>query len=78
MSVAPPPPDKPGAPNPLARYTGLAFQMLAIIGVCTWLGMWLDRRFGLATPWWTLGLTLLGVVGAMVQVIRDVNRDAGK
>lgn len=56
----------------------MAFQMLAIIGGCTWLGTWLDRRFGLSTPWWTLGLALFGVIGAMVRVIRDVNHDGGQ
>lgn len=65
-------------PNQLLRYSGLAFQMLAIIGGCTWLGIWLDRRLGTATPWWTLGLALFGVIGAMVTVIRDVNRDVKK
>ena len=77
----PPPPDKSdksGPSNPLVRYTGLAFQMLGSIAVCTWLGIWLDRRFQTTTPWWTLGLALLGVVGAMLKVISDAKRDAGQ
>ena len=74
MSTEPPVERKPS--NAVVKYSGLAFQMLAIIGICTWLGMWLDRRFGLATPWCTLGLALFGVVGAMVRVIREANDDA--
>lgn len=70
-----PDPTPPRPANQIGRYAGLAFQMLAIIGVCTWLGTWLDRRLGLTTPWLTLGLTLFGVIGAMMQVIREVNRD---
>ena len=74
MSAEPTPERKPS--NAVVKYSGLAFQMLAIIGLCTWLGTVLDRRFALATPWWTLGLALFGVIGAMLRVIREVNQDA--
>ncbi len=70
-------PPKRKSSNAIVKYSGMAFQMLAIIGLCTWLGMWLDRRLGLATPWLTLGLALVGVVGAMWRVIREANEDAG-
>lgn len=76
MLPQPPPERKPA--NALAKYAGLAFQMLGIIAICTWLGIWLDRRLALSTPWATLGLTLFGVIGAMVHVIRNVNQDAGQ
>ncbi|MBC7449405.1 MAG: AtpZ/AtpI family protein [Hymenobacteraceae bacterium] len=74
MSTEPSPERKPS--NAIVKYSGMAFQMLAIIGGCTWLGMWLDRRLGLSTPWLTLGLALFGVVGAMWRVIREANDDA--
>ena len=80
-----PPPPKPDAPTPpddtpagqanaLAKYSGIAFQMLATIGLGTWAGIWLDKHYQTATPWFTLGLMLLGLFVAMYQVIRSLTR----
>jgi F0F1-type ATP synthase assembly protein I len=59
----------------LAKYSGLAFQMLAIIGGSAWLGTWLDGRFQTKNPWFTIGLMLLGVFAAVFQVIRGLTRE---
>ncbi len=71
-----PPDPKPDSPPPrggnFAKYSGLGLQMLAIIGLGTWLGTWLDGRFG-SGPWGTVGLMLLAVFAAMYQVIRSVS-----
>lgn len=68
----------PGGSNRLrafAKYSGLAFQMLAIIGGSTWLGTWLDARYHSRNPWFTIGLMLLGVLVALLQVIRSLTKD---
>ncbi len=59
----------------VAKYSGLAFQMLAIIGFSTWLGVWLDRHFQLKYPWCTIGLMLAGVFLALWQVIRSLTKE---
>ena len=51
---------------------GVGFQMLATIGLSTWLGIWLDGRFG-SGPWGTVVFTLAGVFVAMYIVIREVS-----
>ncbi|SHK04633.1 AtpZ/AtpI family protein [Hymenobacter psychrotolerans] len=71
MAVSTPDPQPPRGSN-FARFMGVGFQMLATIGACTWLGLWLDKRFGLE-PWGTVGLTLFGVFAAMYLVIREVS-----
>ncbi|RZK25613.1 MAG: AtpZ/AtpI family protein, partial [Hymenobacter sp.] len=58
----------------LARYSGIAVQMVAIIGLSAWAGVWLDGHFQPKTPWYTVGLTLAGVTLAMVQVIRSASQ----
>jgi F0F1-type ATP synthase assembly protein I len=58
----------------LARYSGIAVQMFAIIGLSAWAGVWLDGHFHTQTPWYTVGLTLAGVTLAMVQVIRAASQ----
>jgi len=57
------------------KYSGLAFQMLAIIGGSAWLGTWLDGRMS-TSPWLTIGLLLLGVFLAVFQVIRSLTRES--
>jgi ATP synthase protein I len=55
----------------LGKYSGIAVQMIAIIGLSTWAGVWLDGHFQTQTPWYTIGLTLTGIFGALYQVIRS-------
>lgn len=57
------------------KYSGLAFQMLAIIGGSAWLGTWLDGRLNTG-PWLTIGLLLLGVFAAVFQVIRSLTKES--
>lgn len=57
------------------KYSGLAFQMLAIIGGSAWLGTWLDSRLNTG-PWLTIGLLLLGVFAAVFQVIRSLTKES--
>ncbi|GAA4503335.1 hypothetical protein GCM10023172_27990 [Hymenobacter ginsengisoli] len=58
----------------LGKYSGIAVQMFAIIGLSTWAGIWLDKHFQTHTPWYTISLTLLGIFGALYQVIRSVTQ----
>ncbi len=75
----PEPADKPDAGSTrvraFAKYSGIAFQMLGIIGGFTWLGMWLDERYQSKNPWFTVGLMLVGVFLAMFQIIRSLTKE---
>jgi F0F1-type ATP synthase assembly protein I len=55
-----------------ARFSSLGIQMGASIALCTWLGTWLDKKFPNDHSYWTLGLTLFGVIAGFYLVIRDV------
>ncbi len=55
-----------------ARYTGIAVQMIVIIGIMTFAGVKLDERRGAETPVFTLILSLLGVFAAIYTAIRDL------
>ena len=80
MPTTPPPPGNQGDPNStdrlrsFAKYSGIAFQMLATIGLSAWAGTWLDRHFRTQNPWWTIGLMLAGVLAALYQVIRGLTK----
>ncbi len=63
-----PHPDK--KPNDALKYTGLGFQMLAIIGIGVFAGIKLDQWLG--TPdIFTIILSLLSVVLGIYVVIKD-------
>jgi ATP synthase protein I len=54
------------------RFSSLGIQMGAIIALFTWLGTYLDARYNSKIPWWTIGLSLFGVLTSLVIVIREV------
>ncbi|MGD0340569.1 MAG: AtpZ/AtpI family protein [Bacteroidales bacterium] len=54
------------------RYSGLAFQMVAIILLTTLGGVKLDKLTGWKTPVFTIILSLLGVFAAIYFSIKDL------
>ncbi len=54
-----------------ARYSGLAFQMMITIGLGVWGGIKLDEWLNLR-PLFTVSLSLLAVIGSLVQLIRGL------
>lgn len=61
--------------NKYLKYTGLAFQMGATIGVLTYLGVYLDQRYAMPQPWFTIALALLAIIGSTVKLIIDLNKN---
>lgn len=57
--------------NDFARYSGMAFQMLAIILITTWGGIELDKLAKFHTPVFTIILSLLGVFAAIYTAVKD-------
>lgn len=58
--------------NAYLKYSGMAFQMFAMIGLCVWAGLELDAYLALEFPIFTLILSLLGTIGAMVVMIKSL------
>ncbi len=58
-----------------ARYSGLAFEMMAIIGGGTWGGVWLDKQTGSDIPWFTIILSPLSVIVSLLLIVRDLNKN---
>jgi Sec-independent protein secretion pathway component TatC len=52
------------------QYSGLAFEMMVIMGAGVWLGVKLDQWLHLHFPVFTLCLMVLSVIGAVYHVIR--------
>ena len=58
------------------RYLGLAFVIPLSAGGGWELGSYFDRK--LQTTYWGTVCLLLGIIGSLIQVVRELNRDAGK
>jgi F0F1-type ATP synthase assembly protein I len=56
----------------LAKFTGIAFQMIAIIGIFTFAGYKIDEIANHATKWVTAVLSLTGVFISLFIVIRSL------
>jgi ATP synthase protein I len=67
--------DEPGINKPLnsyAKYSAVGFQMIAIIGVFTFIGYKIDATANHETQWVTALLSLIGVFISLYIVIRSV------
>ncbi len=53
------------------KYSGLAFQMMATIGLGVWGGIKLDEWLH-TRPAFTIVLSLLAVIGSLIQLIRGL------
>ena len=57
--------------NTYLKYSGMAFQMGATIGIGTWAGVELDDWMQFETPVFTLILSLFSVIAALYLVLKD-------
>ncbi len=54
--------------------TGIAAQMGITIYLFSYLGKYLDQKYTVEENYWTIGLTLLGVVLSFYSLLKQVNR----
>jgi len=57
-----------------AKYSAMIFQMGIIIFAGSYLGVWLDKHYGMKTPVFTASLALLSVFAAIYFAIKDFIR----
>ena len=57
------------------RWAGMGVQMVIYIGIFVFAGVKLDQWMHTSKPWFTLGLSVTGVVFTMVYMIRSFLRD---
>ena len=64
--------DQKDKPNSYARFSGIAIQMFAIIGIGTFIGVKLDEKYPNKHNLYTLILSLTSVIMSIVYVIRRI------
>jgi F0F1-type ATP synthase assembly protein I len=50
---------------------GIGAQLIGTIGVCLFLGLYLDGQLG-TNPWLTVLLSLVGVIGGLYVSLKDL------
>ena len=63
---------KKSSTNNIVRFTGIGIQLLIIIALFTWLGVWADHRLRHETPWLTAFLSLTGVCTGIWAVLFQI------
>ncbi len=58
--------------NSYAKYTGVAFQMMAIIGACAFIGYKIDQYYDHKVQWVTALACVIGVCMSIYQTIRQL------
>ncbi len=58
--------------NNYIKYSGIGFQMIAIIGAFTYAGYKIDESAHHATKWVTAALSLTGVFISLYIVVRSI------
>jgi hypothetical protein len=61
-------------PNAFFKFSTLAMQMAAVIGLAAWGGQKLDARAGNKVPVYTIVLSLLGIFAGLYLVLKDFIR----
>jgi ATP synthase protein I len=69
----------PSVPKPkkgsdsFSKYSGMAFQLFAVIALSMWAGFTLDKYLMLKIPIFTVLFSLLAVIGTMISIIKSLS-----
>ena len=53
----------------------MGIQMALTIAIFAGIGYWLDAKYQTEQPYWTAGMSLIGVFGGIFSVIRQLPKD---
>jgi len=54
-------------------FSGLTFEMAVVIGTGAFAGDYLDTRYGLSTPWFTIVFSLAGIALSFYLVFSQIH-----
>ena len=63
------------SPNKYLRYAGAGMQMLVTITAGVFLGRYLDEKFMMKTPWFTIGCSLFFIFAGMFLFIKSLPKE---
>ncbi|MFZ1749973.1 MAG: AtpZ/AtpI family protein [Saprospiraceae bacterium] len=61
--------------NSYLKYSGLAFQLAAVVFIGIFAGKWLDKTLNMSKPIFTMSLVLILFSGYMYKLYIELNRN---
>lgn len=61
--------------NNFLKFSGMGIQMALTIAIFAGIGYWLDGKYESKQPYWTAGLSLIGVFAGIYSVIRQLPKE---
>jgi hypothetical protein len=58
----------------LLEYSGFAFQLLVVIGIAVYAGLYVDKWIKIKFPLFLWLLPLIVIIGMIIKVIKDTSR----
>lgn len=58
----------------LARFSSMTIQMGIIIALFAYIGQWLDNKYQTSNPWFTVILSLLGIVASLYLMLKEFGK----
>lgn len=65
---------KPSQSNQYLKYSGMALQLFALLGIAAWLGQKLDKSLNTSDPYFTILFILLFTGGFFYKLVKDLNQ----
>jgi FtsH-binding integral membrane protein len=68
--------DDPKSPssNKYLKYSGMALQLFALMGIAAWIGQKIDKKLATSIPYFTVLLLLLFTGGFFYILVKELNR----
>jgi uncharacterized membrane protein len=66
---------KSGGGSAYLKYSGLGFQLVAMILIALWLGNKVDTKFNFDPPYFTILFILVAFFGFMAKLVVDLSKD---
>ncbi len=63
--------------NPALAFVAMGFELVGLLLASLYLGQWLDETYK-TSPWFTLGLVVVGVVGWMLHIFLLIKQIDGQ
>ena len=58
------------------KYSGMAFQLLVLLGVAVYIGGWLDEYLGTSKPWMTIIMLFFVMGGWFARIYIDLTKNS--
>ncbi|HZV68447.1 MAG TPA: AtpZ/AtpI family protein [Saprospiraceae bacterium] len=65
---------KSSSSNKYLKYSGMALQLFALMGIGAWLGQKIDKKLATSTPYFTVILILLFTGGFFYILVKELSR----